>query len=169
MRPVCSLAFCPGSNFTKSLDLLEDRVGGGGPYGGSRTGVMSLHEVVDGGHQIFDAAKAAAAAALLCWSGKSPTMDGCGDGGVTRARQRRGVRGDEDAVSGLKSRGTDNPCGTASGSAAGVGTPALQVLLEVLDAGGVVGDEVVCLLLVGAFGAEVEEGGGDVGEDQHPA
>ena len=52
------LVLCPRDNFTKPFDLLEDRVGDGGPREGSALAVVVLDEVIDARYQVLDAAEA---------------------------------------------------------------------------------------------------------------
>jgi hypothetical protein len=54
------LVCCPSDSFTNSLDLREDRVSRRGPHKGVAVPVVMVHEVLDLGHQVPDAAEGAA-------------------------------------------------------------------------------------------------------------
>ena len=40
-----SLVWCPGNNFTKSLEFVEERFGGGDPDEGAGFGIVVLYQV----------------------------------------------------------------------------------------------------------------------------
>jgi hypothetical protein len=48
------LVFCPGNTLTKSLELVEDFIGGGGPDEGLGVGVVFFDEGIDFGDKVFD-------------------------------------------------------------------------------------------------------------------
>ena len=48
------------------MQLLEDRIGGGGPLEGLAVGVVGADEVVDALHELLDAGERASAYGLVC-------------------------------------------------------------------------------------------------------
>jgi hypothetical protein len=48
---------CPSDSFTKSFELLEDGVGGRRPHEGTTLTVGALHESLDVGDEVSDAAE----------------------------------------------------------------------------------------------------------------
>ena len=54
------LVSCPGDGFTKSVDLVQDRIGRGGPDERVTAAVIVLHESLDLDDQVVDAAEGAA-------------------------------------------------------------------------------------------------------------
>lgn len=55
----------PSDSFTKSMDLVEDRIGSGCPDKGCRVAVSPLHEAVDLGDEVSNTAKCSASNSLL--------------------------------------------------------------------------------------------------------
>ena len=84
-----SLVVCPKNGFA-FLDFVENRVDGGAPDKRPRVRVVMGQVVVDGGHQLLDATKDAAAKTLLRQLAE-PALDEVEPGGARRD-DARGIR-----------------------------------------------------------------------------